>query len=259
MSAWSVAGTARSDRSTGRASSPPAALSVPSAASIRIVSTAYRGMPSARATIVARPARLEPGRERLEDLAHRVVGERLEGEPDERPRARPPARPALEQLGPGERDDGQRHARAPVEHVVDEVEQAGIGPVEVLEQEDDRSGRGDPLEERAPGAEQLLAGGAGAAFEPEQDEEGVLDPAALGLVRDPARDTGRDRGPRRGLVVALDQPDPAADHLAERPERDALAVGRRPAGVPVDRVHQAVDVLASARTPSGSCRRRARR
>ena len=113
-----------------------------------MVSTAYSGMPSARATIVARPAAWQPGRERPEDLAHRIVGERLEGEADERPRARPPARPALDQLGPSERDDRQRHARAPVEHVVDEVEQAGVGPVEVLEQEDDRSGRGDPLEER---------------------------------------------------------------------------------------------------------------
>ena len=87
-------------------------------------------------------------------------------------------------------------------------------------------GRGDPLEERAPRAEQLLAGGTAAAFEPEQDEERVLDPAALGLVGDPARDPGRDRGPGRRLIVALDQTDPAADHLAERPERDALAVGR---------------------------------
>ena len=64
------------------------------------------------------------------------------------------------------------------------------------------------------------------ALEPEQDEERVLDPAALGLVGDPLRDPGGDGGPGRGLVVALDQPDPAADHLAERPERDALAVGR---------------------------------
>ena len=98
--------------------------------------------------------------------------------------------------------------------------------MEVLEQEDDGPVRGDPLEERAPGAEQLLAGGAGAALEAEQDEQRVLDPATLGLVGDPLRDPGGDRGSRRGLVVALDQPDPAADHLAERPERDALAVGR---------------------------------
>ena len=199
---------------------------VPAATSIRIgldrVQRDAVGPGDDRRPAIGREARGE----RREDLAHRVVGERLEGEPDEGPPTGPPSRPALDQFGPGQRDDGQRHARAPVEHVIDEVEQAGVCPMEVLEQEDDGPARGDPLEERAPGAEQLLAGGAGAALEAEQDEERVLDPAALGLVGNPSRDAGRDGGPRRGLVVALDQPDPAADHLAERPERDALAVGR---------------------------------
>src|SRR4029079_12919384 len=125
----------------------------------------------------------------------------------------------------------------------DEIEQAGVGPMQVLEQQDDWSRCGDPLEERAPRAEQLLTCGAAATFEAEQDEERVFDPAPLGLIGDPARDAGRDRGPRRCLVVALDQPDPAADHLAEGPERDAFAVCRRPTGVPVDRVDEAVDVL----------------
>ncbi len=183
------------------------------------------------------------GRERLEDLAHRVVGQRLEGEPDERPLTAAPARSALDQLWPGQRDDRHRHARAPVEHVVDEVEQAGIGPMEILEQEDDGSGRGDPLEERSPRTEQFLARRPRAALESEKNEEGVLDPATLALVGDPAGDAGGDGGPCGGFVVALDQPDPAADHLAERPERDALAVRRRATGVPVDRVDQAVDVL----------------
>ena len=46
-----------------------------------------------------------------------------------------------------------------------------------------------------------------------------------------------------GLVVVLGQLGAAADHLAQRPERDPLAVGRRAAAMPVDRLRDAVDVL----------------
>ena len=47
---------------------------------------------------------------------------------------------------------------APLEHVVDEVEQALIGVVEVLEDHHHRVGLGEPLEERPPGREQAAAG-----------------------------------------------------------------------------------------------------
>ena len=47
----------------------------------------------------------------------------------------------------------------------------------------------------------------------------------------------------RRLVVRRQQTGPAADHLAERPERDAVAVGRRPPDVPVDVVDEAVEIL----------------
>ena len=50
-------------------------------------------------------------------------------------------------------------------------------------------------------------------------------------------------GPGRGVVVGLEQAAAAADHLAERPEGDALAVGGDAAVVPVDRLDEAVDVL----------------
>ena len=40
---------------------------------------------------------------------------------------------------------------------LDEVEQPGVGPLKVLEDEHHRARVGDPLEERAPGREQLLA------------------------------------------------------------------------------------------------------
>ena len=49
--------------------------------------------------------------------------------------------------------------------------------------------------------------------------------------------------PGRRLVVALEQSAALADHLAERPERHALAVGRRAALVPERPAGQAVGVL----------------
>ena len=64
-------------------------------------------------------------------------------------------------------------SRRPVDELVDELEQRGVRPVEVLEQQDERARRGYRLEESLPGCEGLLA---------------------LGLAAPPARPTS---GPRR--------------------------------------------------------------
>jgi hypothetical protein len=53
----------------------------------------------------------------------------------------------------------------------------------------------------------------------------------------------RDPGARRRLVVGLGQARPAADHLAQGPERDPVAVGRAPSRVPPDPLEQAVEIL----------------
>ena len=100
----------------------------------------------------------------------------------------------------------------------------------------------EPLEERAPGGEELRRVDR-AGVDPEEREEGRLDPAALGLVGDVGRDGLRDLRPGRALVVGLDEAGPAADHLAERPERDPLAICRAPTLVPPDRLNKAVEVL----------------
>ena len=47
---------------------------------MRTVSTAYSGMPSARATIVRDRRLRQPGHEAGEQLAHRALGQRLEVE-----------------------------------------------------------------------------------------------------------------------------------------------------------------------------------
>ena len=115
---------APSSRSTSR----------PSATSIRTVSTAYSGMPSARATIAATAGSGRPGHEPAEQLAHRRLGRAARGRAPVKLRLpAPQSGPALEELRPGERDDEDRDAAAPLEQVVDEVERARVGPVEVLE------------------------------------------------------------------------------------------------------------------------------
>jgi hypothetical protein len=70
--------------------------------------------------------------------------------------ARPPGRPLLQQLRPGEGDHEQRLVARPLQQVLDEVEQARVRPLHVLEGEHGRVGVGQPLEEQPPGREQIL-------------------------------------------------------------------------------------------------------
>ncbi len=183
----------------------------------------------------------QAGDEAGEQLRAWPARQRFERERHEVPFAGAPVRPLLDELRAREGHDVDGQALAPLEHVVDEVEQAGVGVVEVFEDHDHRRARGQSLEERAPGAEELLGPDVGAHAQ--QGQQGGLDPAPLGVVRDELVHLGRDRGARRRLVVCLSQSAPAADHLAQRPEADALAVGRRAPAVPPDGVDEAIDVL----------------
>ena len=104
-----------------------------------------------------------PGRERLE--------------PHER--ALPP-RPLLEQLRPGDAEEQDRCVAAPAADVLDEVEQRRLGPVDVLEENEQRTLRAERLEQPAHGPEELLRrGGSGAAEHPEAlDDERCVGLAA---------------------------------------------------------------------------------
>ena len=243
MSAVSVSGTASvgqvADR---RGRRRPRRASRPSARSIRTVSTAYSGMPSARATMASIGRLGQSRHEAGQELAHRRLGQRLEVERVEAALAGAPVGSPLEQLRPGEGDDVDRDAPAPLEEVVDEVEQAGVGEVEVLEDHDHGRGRGEALEERPPGPEQLLASRR-LRLDAEQRQQRGLDPAPLLRVGDVGRERLGDLGPGRRLVVGLEQAAAPPDHLAERPEGDPVAVGRAAAVVPPDGLDEAVDVL----------------
>ena len=60
-------------------------------------------------------------------------------------------------------------------------------------------------------------------------------------------------------VVGLQDAGLGLDHLAQRPERDALAVGKRAAAPPRDQLRQLLDVSAAAPPPAATCRSPAHR
>ena len=125
--------------------------------------------------------------------------------------------------------------------MVDEIDKPAVRVVEVLEDHCHRALRGESFEERPPGAEELLRGDA--RLQAEECQECRLDPAPLiGIRHEPAHGFG-DLRPGCPFVIALQEPASLADHLAEGPEADPLAVGRAASFVPPDSFQQAVDVL----------------
>ena len=125
--------------------------------------------------------------------------------------------------------------------MIDEVEEPGVGVMEVLEDHDNGGGRSEALEERPPCGEQLLRGDPG--LEAEKGEEGGFDPAAFLGIGDVRRQGLGDPRPGRPLVIRLEQPDSATDHLAQGPETDPVAVGGRASVVPPHSIRQPIDVL----------------
>ena len=113
MSARSVSGTASSVRSPTGRYAPSTSLQPPVGESIRTVSTAYSGMPSARPTI-GRDGRVRQARARGRRAARasRASGSGSRASAREVAAAGAPVGPAVEQLRPGERDDAGSAGRA---------------------------------------------------------------------------------------------------------------------------------------------------
>ena len=118
------------------------------------------------------------------------------------------------------------------------------------------AGRGDPLEERPPGARTAPRGRRPA---PRRRRAAR---AARGSIQRRSASSGtysRDASPRPcARVVASSsvsaRPARRADHLAERPERDALAVGRRAARRASRRSRRRRRRTSGTPTRAGSCR-----
>ena len=113
--------------------------------------------------------------------------------------------------------------RRPVDEVVDEVEQAVVGPVQILEDEDERALLGERLEEPPPGRERLrLPVAAGVLSRRPSPTSGRRWPSTHSAsdVVDQASATLR-RSFSLGLVrrVGLEDSGLGLDHLARAPSR----------------------------------------
>ena len=105
--------------------------------------------------------------------------------------------------------------------MLDEVEEPRLGPVDVVEDEDERLSLRKRLDERADCGEAFLRR-TGELRQP--DRRGDPDSERLRLAR--AGEGGCELLPRHVRRVAVVEPDELLDRLEERPERDPLAVGQ---------------------------------
>ena len=128
------------------------------------ISSANRGLPAERSATWGTsspwpfgPAAVPVGEQGGDQLARLVLGQRLERD---RGRVAPPAAPAraaVEQLVASQADD-QGGAAHPARQVLDQVEHALVGPVDVLERDHHRVLPAHRLDQGAHRGEQAVAG-----------------------------------------------------------------------------------------------------
>ena len=192
---------------------------------------------------LGRHVRRQAGCQAPEQLGHGVGRQRIEMKADVRPQTGTPFGSQLEESGSGQRHDEDRPAGGRADEVLDEVEQAGVRPVEVVEDEDRRARIGDPLEERPPGGKRLFALAGGDRPDADQSLEVGRNPASLGLLRHVLGDAGQETTSGHGGAVALDDAGAVTNHLGQGPERERLAIRRRPGVMPGQELHDTVDVF----------------
>ena len=198
---------------------------------------------------------------RLREEAGRIVarqrGERDGGECMGLPTA--PTRTALEQLRPGRGEDEERDTGHPIDDVVDEVEQVVVGPVEVFEDEHERSTVGERLEEASPGGERLARARSPAGCPSLRDRpsgrrwrSSQRPRAASSATSATAVAQLRSSASRR---IGLEDPGLRLHHLGDRPER------RRPRRTGSERPCRQKTISSGsastcrrARRRAGSCR-----
>ncbi len=178
------------------------------------------------------------GQEERGELVALVVVERSDLD---RRRARIPAAPRrarVEQLEPRDADQEQRDRATGARQVLDHLEQALVGPLHVLEDQDERLGVCELLgpAQRRPGDLGVRPDPLGGPEQSERDAEQVGDGIAL------ARDAELLEGLGRRVVVR--DPGRGLHHRGDRPVRDPLAVGQRATGEhgrPLDAVRELGD------------------
>ncbi len=213
-SAWIVGGTTTA--------------SSPASSSIATISSTKSGLPSALARIRRRRLSSRAGASLSRSVPASPAGKRLEQEGARVQLSPAPPGPDVEKLRPAEAEDEERRAPAPVRNVLDQVEQRGLSPVDVLPEDDQRPVRRVRLEQLARGVGDLVDGAFQEALEirvsePAEnlDERPVGDPLAVGKAAadDDARVGGADELLRQSCL--------ADARRAEQREEVARALRRR--------------------------------
>ena len=143
----------------------------------------------------------------------------------------------FEQLRTGRADHEERHRIDVCRQMFDEGEQAFVGPVEVLQHDDQRLFESQLFDEAQPGGEVLLALGR-RRLETEQRPQAVSHPGVVVAIGHDDVELRRDR--RR--IVGLENAGLCLDDLRERPIAHPLTVGWAAAQAPPDHLGSGVDV-----------------
>ena len=113
---------------------------------------AARGLENAAAQLV-----VDPAGQGLDQLDRVLRTERLEQDVGRVQLAAAPGRTGIEQLRPGHADEQDRRVPAQIGHVLDEVEEGGLAPVDVVEDDHDRLLGSAGLQQLAESPGDLLA------------------------------------------------------------------------------------------------------
>ena len=151
-----------------------------------------------------------------------IAGQRLEQDRRRVHLAAAPLRAQLEQLGPRDHEQQHRGVAGPVGEVLHQVEQQGLGPVQVVDHQHERVRPRQVLEQPARGPRGVLRarrlGPAEHAADRSRDRGRLVGPVEHGV----------HAGPHGRRVGAVGQSSRLAHDLGERVVRDALAVGEAP-------------------------------
>ena len=178
--------------------------------------------------------------ELFDQLCALGFGERLQENRGRVQLAPTPIGTEIEQVGPGEADQQDRYVSRPVGEMLDQVEERGLTPMDVVEDNDDRFRAGERLEQRLYGSESFF-GAQRDLGKADHFRDTLSDELRVLLVSEGADEL---RPGRRGGIGVV-EPYQLLDRFHHRPEGDALAVGEaapaRDGGSAHDVVEEFVD------------------
>ncbi len=185
---------------------------------------------------------MRDGKQLLDQVRSLGVREQLEGQQAGAATCAPPG-PAVEELGARGCDHDQWKVPQPLSERCDKVEEAVVGPVEVVEDQENGLHTGELLQKTPPRCEPLGSSIIGllVSRHAEERDEMSSHPVRVGGGLDRK---GRDHAGELGLGhrsrIGFEHSCLCLDHLAKRPEAHVLAVGERSAAEPGDRSEDAV-------------------